>query len=177
MFSLYASEHRSREEFAILVFVEPAALDIKETQPGEPGEREGVDGELPLSRARHLPGAAMPVNISARLSNEPGMADDADTERVTFTIANLRTINSKRLYALVDVEIRVAGLSFRIIGVQIQRGSGGLSVHLPTHRDVNGAWKPVVEMPEELRGPLSDAVMGFLVDEGMAKPRWHRSET
>jgi DNA-binding cell septation regulator SpoVG len=169
MFSLYASEHRSREEFAILVFVEPAALDIKETQPGEPGEREGVDGELPLSRARHLPGAAMPVNISARLSNEPGMADDADTERVTFTIANLRTINSKRLYALVDVEIRVAGLSFRIIGVQIQRGSGGLSVHLPTHRDVNGAWKPVVEMPEELREPLSDAVMEFLVDEGMAK--------
>jgi DNA-binding cell septation regulator SpoVG len=125
----------------------------------------------------HLPRADMPVSISARLPNEPGMADDADTERVTFTIANLRSINSKRLYALVDVEIRVAGLSFRIIGVQIQRGSGGLSVHLPTHRDVNGAWKPVVEMPEELRGPLSDAVMGFLVDEGMAKPKWHRSET
>ena len=58
----------------------------------------------------------MPVNISARLPNEPGMADDANTERVTFTIANLRSINSKRLYALVDVEIRVAGLSFRIIG-------------------------------------------------------------
>jgi hypothetical protein len=35
----------------------------------------------------------------------------------------------------------------------------------------------VVEMPEELRGPLSDAVMGFLVDGGMAKRRWHRSET
>ena len=83
-----------------------------------------------------LPGAAMPVSISARLPNEPGMADDADTERVTFTIANLRSINSKRLYALVDVEIRVAGLSFRIIGVQIQRGTGGLSVHLPTHRDI-----------------------------------------
>jgi hypothetical protein len=122
------------------------------------------------SKSGHLPGAVMPVNISAPLPNEPGMADD-DTERVTFTIANLRTINSKRLYALVDVEIRVAGLSFRIIGVQIQRGSGGLSVHLPTHRDVNGAWKPVVEMPEELCEPLSDAVMGFLVDEGMARQR------
>ena len=55
--------------------------------------------------------------------------------------------------------------------MQVRRGIGGLSVHLPTHRDVNGAWKPVVEMPEELRGPLSDAVMGFLVDEGIAKPR------
>jgi DNA-binding cell septation regulator SpoVG len=99
------------------------------------------------------------------------MVDDAETERVTFTIANLRTINSKRLYALVDVELQIAGLSFRIIGVQVQRGSGGLSVHLPTHRDINGAWKPVVEMPEELRGPLSDAVMEFLVDEGMARRR------
>jgi DNA-binding cell septation regulator SpoVG len=101
------------------------------------------------------------------------MTDDADTEteRVTFTIANLRTINSKRLYALIDVELQIAGLSFRIIGVQVQRGSGGLSVHLPTHRDINGAWKPVVEMPEELRGPLSDAVMEFLVDEGMARRR------
>ena len=113
-----------------------------------------------LTPPRHLPGAAMPVNISARLPNEPGpMADDAETERVTFTIANLRTINSKRLYALVDVEIRIAGLSFRIIGVQIQRVIGGLSVHLPILRDVHGAWKPVVEMPEELREPLSDAVM------------------
>jgi DNA-binding cell septation regulator SpoVG len=99
------------------------------------------------------------------------MVDDAETERVTFTIANLRTINSKRLYALIDVELQIAGLSFRIIGVQVQRGSGGLSVHLPTHRDINGAWKPVVEMPEELRGPLSDAVMEFLVDEGMARRR------
>ena len=27
----------------------------------------------------------------------------------------------------------------------------------------------MVEMPEELREPLSDAVMEFLVDEGMAK--------
>jgi hypothetical protein len=97
------------------------------------------------------------------------MADDADTEQVTFTVANPRTINSKRLYALVDVELRVAGLSFWIIGVQIRRSSSGLSVHLPTLRDINGTWKPVVEMPEELREPLSNIVMEFLVDEGMAR--------
>jgi hypothetical protein len=35
------------------------------------------------------------------------MADD-NTERVTFTIANPRTLNSKRLYALVDVEVQVS---------------------------------------------------------------------
>ena len=56
------------------------------------------------------------------------MADEAETERVTFTIANPRTVNSKSLYALVDVEVQVAGLSFGIIGVQVRHGSGGLSV-------------------------------------------------
>ena len=97
------------------------------------------------------------------------MADEAETERVTFTIANPRTVNSKSLYALVDVEVQVAGLSFGIIGVQIRHGSGGLSVHLPTHRDVNGAWRPVVEMPEELLRPLGSAVMEFLAEEGLAE--------
>jgi hypothetical protein len=37
------------------------------------------------------------------------MADEAETERVTFTIANPRVVNSKSLYALVDVEMQVAG--------------------------------------------------------------------
>jgi DNA-binding cell septation regulator SpoVG len=99
------------------------------------------------------------------------MADEAETERVTFTIANLRTVNSKSLYALVDVEVQVAGLSFVIVGVQVRRGSGGLSARLPTHRDVNGAWRPVVEMPEELLRPLGNAVMEFLAEEGLAERR------
>ena len=99
------------------------------------------------------------------------MADEAETERVTFTIANPRTVNSKSLYALVDVEVQVAGLSFKIIGVQVRHGSSGLSVSLPTPRDVNGAWKPVVEMPEELLRPLGNAVMEFLAEEGLAERR------
>ncbi|HEY6457415.1 MAG TPA: hypothetical protein VIY90_19230 [Steroidobacteraceae bacterium] len=102
------------------------------------------------------------------------MADEAETERVTFTIANLRIVNSKSLYALVDVEVQVAGLSFVIVGVQVRRGSGGLSARLPTHRDVNGAWRPVVEMPEELLQPLSNAVMEFLTEEGLAERRTAR---
>ena len=99
------------------------------------------------------------------------MADEAETERVTFTIANLRTVNSKSLYALVDVEVQVAGSSFVIVGVQVRRGIGGLSTRLPTHRDVNGAWRPVVEMPEELLRPLGNAVMEFLAEEGLAERR------
>ena len=97
------------------------------------------------------------------------MADEAETERVTFTIANPRIVNSKSLYALVDVEVQVAGLSFVIVGVQVRHGSGGLSACLPTQSDVNGAWRPVVEMPDELLRPLGNAVREFLAEEGLAE--------
>jgi hypothetical protein len=40
-------------------------------------------------------------------------------------------------------------------------------VCLPTLRDVNGAWRPVVEVPEELL-PLRNAVLEFLAEEGLA---------
>jgi stage V sporulation protein G len=99
------------------------------------------------------------------------MVNSVETERVTFTIANPRVIKSKSLYALVDVDLQVAGVSFRIIGIQIRRDRGGLTVHLPTLRDVTGNWRPVIEMPEELRAPLGNAVMEFLSEEGLAKRR------
>jgi hypothetical protein len=53
--------------------------------------------------------------------------------------------------------------------VQVRHGSGGLSVSLPTHREGNGAWRPVVEKPEELLRPLGNAVMEFLAEEGLAE--------
>jgi hypothetical protein len=68
------------------------------------------------------------------------VADEPETEQVTFTIANLRTLNGKRLYALVDVEVQVVELSFGVLGVQIRRDSNGLSVHLPTYRNIQGLW-------------------------------------
>jgi hypothetical protein len=34
----------SGEEFAVLLLVEPGALDIEEAKAGEPGERKGADG-------------------------------------------------------------------------------------------------------------------------------------
>ena len=99
------------------------------------------------------------------------MADEPETERVTFTIANLRTLNGKRLYALVDVEVQVVGLSFGVLGVQIRRDSNVLSVRLPTHRNTQGLWKPVVTMPDEVLEPLRTAVMEYLVEEGVARHR------
>ena len=98
------------------------------------------------------------------------MTEDAETEQteqVTFTIANLRAVAARDLFALLDVEVRVAGLSFWIMGVQGRRArNGGALIQLPTYRDTDGRARPAVVMPEELRKPLVDAVMEFLAEEG-----------
>ena len=44
--SVRMGEHRARKEFAVLVLVEPGAFDVEQAKAGEPGERQGVDGEL-----------------------------------------------------------------------------------------------------------------------------------
>ena len=45
--SLRMGEHRAREKFAVLVLVEPGALDVEQAKPGE---RNGIDG-APRERA------------------------------------------------------------------------------------------------------------------------------
>jgi hypothetical protein len=52
-------------------------------------------------------------------------AETGQTEQVTFTIANLRAVEARDLFALLDVEVRVAGLSFWIMGVQGRRARNG----------------------------------------------------
>jgi hypothetical protein len=63
-------------------------------------------------------------------------------------------------------------LTFRIVGVQIRHEGGSLSVHLPTHRVISGIWRPVIEMPEELRAPLANALMEFLAEGSSAERRF-----
>ena len=96
-----------------------------------------------------------------------------DTALVTFSVTNARAINSKVLFALVDVEMQIAGVCFSILGVQARNAPNGCTaVHLPTYRDTNGEWRSSVRLPEELRQPLADAVLAFLVDEGVARRKY-----
>ena len=89
-----------------------------------------------------------------------------------MTVTNARPVASKSLFALVDVEMRIAGVVFEILGVQARRTPNGTAVELPAVRDAGGTWRPAIRLPQELRGPLADAVLQFLVDEGLARPRF-----
>jgi hypothetical protein len=99
-----------------------------------------------------------------------------DCALVTFSVANARAISGKFLFALVDVEMHIAGVSFAILGIQARNAPNGCtSVHLPTYRDTNGEWRSSVRLPEELHEPLADAVLAFLVDEGLARRKYDAS--
>lgn len=98
--------------------------------------------------------------------------NESDFQSVTFVVASARQISSKHIFALVDVEMRIAEISFWILGVQARRlPTGGTVVCLPNYRDTNGRWQPAIKLPEELQEPLFQAVMDFLVDERLARRR------
>lgn len=98
--------------------------------------------------------------------------DENGTTYVTFTALNARPASGKALFALVDVELLIDGVAVVICGVQARRvPDGGTSIHLPTYRAADGTWQPAVKLPSDLRGPLGDVVLEFLVQEGLAKPR------
>jgi stage V sporulation protein G len=98
---------------------------------------------------------------------------DAETVSVSFVVMNARPIESKALFALVDVEMQIAGVTFSIFGVQARRESDGqTSVRLPTFKDADGIWRSAIQMPGEIRAPLADAVLTFLMEEGLAKRRF-----
>jgi hypothetical protein len=67
---------------------------------------------------------------------------DAETTTLTFIVHNARAINSKALFAMVDVEVQIAGVTIDIVGVQARRLlDGGTSVSLPTFKDEGGVWR------------------------------------
>ena len=97
---------------------------------------------------------------------------ESDTAVVTLTVGDARPVDSKTLSALVDVDVQLSGLSFPISSVQARRlPDGDTSVHLPTFRDTDGHWRPAIQLPQETRGLLVDAVLAFLVEENLARPR------
>ena len=101
--------------------------------------------------------------------------DDTRTDRavVTFTVTNARAVSSKSLFALVDVEMEIAGVCFTILGVQARNAPNGCtSTHLPTYRDADGVWRPSIRLPDEVHDLLGDAVLNFLVEEGLARRKY-----
>jgi len=98
---------------------------------------------------------------------------ELETVAMNFTVSNARPVDSKTLFALVDVEVAIAGIAFEILGVQARREPDGCtSIRLPTYKDATGAWLPAIRLPAETHAPLADAVLAFLLEEGIARRKF-----
>ena len=100
-----------------------------------------------------------------------------DTALVEVTIGDIRVIRQGRVVALASAELTVDGVSFALHGMQVIRtrdattGKDALGVDLPRYRDPTGAWRPALELPDELRKPLGDAVLERCCELGIAERR------
>jgi hypothetical protein len=117
------------------------------------------------------------MTLASAITSADSEGGETARATVTCTVCNARAIGGKAVFALVDVELLIEGVAVVIRGVQARRiRDGGTSIHLPTFKAADGSWLPAVELPAELRGPLADAVLQFLVEERLAQPRY-RAET
>ncbi|HTH16079.1 MAG TPA: hypothetical protein VL974_05445 [Magnetospirillum sp.] len=82
---------------------------------------------------------------------------------VTCRVDSVTRVTHPHLLALASAEIEVAGIAFRLEGIQVVRGRGRgfatVQVKLPTYRAADGAWHPAVALPPELERPLGEAVL------------------
>jgi stage V sporulation protein G len=99
-----------------------------------------------------------------------------DTSLVEVSVGDIRVIRQGRVVALASAEL-TDGVSFALHGMQVIRtrdattGKDALGVDLPRYRDPTGAWRPALELPEELRKPLGDAVLERCCELGIAQWR------
>jgi stage V sporulation protein G len=96
-----------------------------------------------------------------------------DTESVNISILNLQPVHSKTVYALMDVEIVIHGVAVVLHGVQARHVSGGgSSIHTPTYRAADGSWKTAVTLPRELVDAISDNILRYMLETGVARARY-----
>jgi stage V sporulation protein G len=102
----------------------------------------------------------------------------AETALVTVTVLDVQAVPKGQIIALAAVEIELDGVAFTINGLQVVRtreassGREATGVALPRYRAPDGQWRPAVDLPDELREPITTAILEHCCDRGITRP-WH----
>jgi stage V sporulation protein G len=106
--------------------------------------------------------------MDAMASPAPNLEADGSTS-VAITVVAITPVRGDKLIALASVEVEVAGIVILLHGIQALRTDRpGTRVELPKYRDAAGVWRAAVSLPEEVRGPIGDAVLEALIERGLA---------
>jgi stage V sporulation protein G len=100
--------------------------------------------------------------------------DDAGLSLVRITVLSVTPVHAGKLFALASVEVEIDGVQITIHGIRAVHVADpvGTRIELPQYRDPNGRWQTAITLPEEVRGPIGDAVLNELIDRGLAKDRF-----
>ena len=94
------------------------------------------------------------------------------TAPVSITVLSVTPMRAGKLFALVAVEVDIDGVPIEIHGIRTMHvPPAATRIELPTYRDAAGRSRAAIILPEEVRGPIGDAVLDRLVELGLAVRR------
>ena len=97
---------------------------------------------------------------------------DQATALATITVLDVTPVsNAGRLLALANVAIVVDGVEIVVHGVQVRADATQTAVTLPRYRAPDGAWRAAITLPDEVKGPVGDAVMAAGIEAGILRER------
>lgn len=99
----------------------------------------------------------------------------SETALVTVTVLDVQAVQKGQIIALAAVEIELDGVAFVVNGLQVIRTREPASdreatgVALPRYRAPDGSWKPAIDLPVELREPITTAILEQCCDKGITR--------
>ena len=98
---------------------------------------------------------------------------EAGSSLVSITVLSVTPLRAGRLFALAAVEIDIDGIRIEVRGIRAMRDpTGATRVELPMFRDAAGQSRAAIVLPEEVHGPIGDAVIEALIEQGLARRRF-----
>ncbi|OAN50317.1 hypothetical protein A6A04_02660 [Paramagnetospirillum marisnigri] len=95
-----------------------------------------------------------------------------DTTTIHISVLNVIPLRgSGNLLGLADVEVLLDGVEIILHGVQICATADRTEVRLPKYRAPDGNWKPAITLPDEVKGPMGDAVIAAGIEAGILRQR------
>ena len=104
-------------------------------------------------------------------------AKETDTTApASITVLSVTPIRVGKLVALAAVEVDIDGVAIEIHGIRAMHvPPAATRIEVPTYRDAAGRSRAAIVLPEEVCGPIGDAVLDRLVELGLAVRRSPRA--
>ncbi len=99
--------------------------------------------------------------------------DQAGSSLVSIIVLSVTPARAGKLFALASVAIDIDGVQIEVHGIRALRVEpAGTRIELPKFRDATGILRSAITLPDDIQGPIGDAVLDALIDRGLAKRRF-----